>query len=38
LDTPPLIQMHRHPNKRPLYPVSIEEERLLFSELAAHLA
>ena len=38
LDTSPLIQMQRHPNKRPPYPLSIEEERLLFSELAAHLA
>jgi integrase len=37
LDTPPLIQMQRHPNKRPPYPLSIEEERLLFSELDAHL-
>jgi integrase len=38
LETPPLIQMQRHPNKRPPYPLSIEEERLLFSELAGHLA
>ena len=38
LDTAPLIQMQRHPNKRPPYPLSIEEERLLFSELDTHLA
>ena len=38
LDTAPLIQMQRHPNKRAPYPLSIEEERLLFSELAPHLA
>ena len=38
LDTAPLIQMQRHPNKRPPYPLSVEEERLLFSELDAHLA
>ena len=38
LDTAPLIQMQRHPNKRPPYPLSIKEERLLFSELDAHLA
>jgi integrase len=38
LDTPPLIQMQRHPNKRQPYPLSIEEQRLLFSELAGHLA
>jgi hypothetical protein len=29
--------MQRHPDKRPPYPLSIEEERLLFSELAGHL-
>jgi len=38
LETPPLIQMQRHPNKRQPYPLSIEEERLLFSELEGHLA
>jgi len=38
LDTAPLIQMQRHPNKRSAYPLSMEEQRLLFSELAAHLA
>ena len=38
LDTPPLIQLQRHPNKREPYPLSIEEQRLLFSQLAGHLA
>lgn len=38
LDTSPLIQMQRHPNKREPYPLSIDEERLLFSELDGHLA
>ncbi len=38
LNTAPLIQMERHPNKRDPYPLSIEEERLLFSELKGHLA
>jgi len=38
LDTAPLIQMQRHPNKRRPYPLSMEEQRLLFSELAGHLA
>jgi hypothetical protein len=38
MDTPPLIQMQRHPDKRAPYPLSFEEERLLFSELAGHLA
>ena len=38
LDTPPLIQMQRDPNKREPYPLSVEEQRLLFSELASHLA
>jgi hypothetical protein len=33
LEMPPLIQMQRHPNKRAPYPLSIEEERPLFSEL-----
>jgi integrase len=30
--------MQRHPNRRPPYPLSIEEERLLFYELSGHLA
>jgi integrase len=38
LDTSPLIQMQRHPNKRAPYPLSMEEQRLLFSELTGHLA
>ena len=38
LATAPLIQMERHPDKREPYPLSIEEERLLFSELEGHLA
>jgi hypothetical protein len=38
LETPPLIQMQRHPKKRAPHPLSIEEERLLFSELSGHLA
>jgi len=38
LDTAPLIQMQRHPNQRAPYPLSMEEQRLLFSELAPHLA
>ena len=38
LDTPPLIQMQHHPNKREPYPLSVEEQRVLFSELAGHLA
>jgi integrase len=38
LDTAPLIQMQRHPDKRTPYPLSTEEQRLLFSELTAHLA
>jgi integrase len=38
LDTAPLIQMQRHPDKRTPYPLSMEEQRLLFSELAPHLA
>jgi integrase len=38
LETPPLIQMQRHPNKRQPYPLAIDEERLLFSELEGHLA
>jgi integrase len=38
LTTAPLIQMQRHPNRRGPYPLSIDEERLLFSELGGHLA
>jgi integrase len=38
LITAPLIQMQRHPNRRPPYPLSIAEQRLLFSELDPHLA
>ena len=38
LITAPLIQMQRHPNRRVPYPLSVIEERLLFSELAGHLA
>jgi integrase len=34
----PLIPMQRHPNKREPYPLSVAEQRLLFSELATHLA
>jgi hypothetical protein len=30
--------MQRHPNKQEPYPLSIDEQRLLFSELAGHLA
>ena len=38
IETAPLIQMQRHPNRREPYPLSIAEERLLFSELDGHLA
>jgi integrase len=38
LATAPLIQMQQHPDKREPYPLSIDEERLLFSELNGHLA
>jgi integrase len=38
LDTPPLIRMQRHPDRRAPYALSFEEERLLFSEFAGHLA
>jgi integrase len=38
IETAPLIQMQRDPNRREPYPLSIEEERLLFSELDGHLA
>ena len=34
----PLIQMQRHPHQRAPYPLSVAEQRLLFSELKAHLA
>jgi hypothetical protein len=30
--------MQRHPNKRTPHPLSMEEQRLLFSERAGHLA
>ena len=36
--TLPLVQMQRHPNQREPYPLSIDEARLLFSELPKHLA
>ena len=38
LTTAPLIQMQRHPHAREPYPLSMEEERLLISELAGHLS
>ncbi len=38
LPATPLIPMQRHPHQRPPYPLSVAEQRLLFSELAAHLA
>jgi integrase len=38
LTTAPLIQMQQHPDKREPYPLLIDEERLLFSELRGHLA
>ena len=34
----PLIPMQRHPHRREPYPLSVAEQRLLFSELANHLA
>ena len=37
LPVAPLIQMLPHPRRRPPYPLSVPEQRLLFSELAAHL-
>jgi integrase len=37
LPVAPLIQMLPHPHRRPPYPLSVPEQRLLFSELAAHL-
>jgi hypothetical protein len=30
--------MQRHPNKRQLYPLTLDEQRLLFSELDGHMA
>lgn len=38
LAVPPLIQMMRHPDRREPYPLSVAEQRLLFSELEPHLA
>lgn len=38
LATAPLIQMQRDPDRRAPYPLSIAEQRLLFSELPDHLA
>jgi integrase len=38
LPVAPLIQMQRHPHAREPYPLSVAEQRLLFSELADHLA
>jgi integrase len=38
LTTAPLIQMLRHPHAREPYPLSVAEQRLLFSELGDHLA
>lgn len=38
LPVAPLIQMQRHPHRRQPYPLSIGEQRLLFSELEGHLA
>ena len=37
LTIPPLIQMQRHPNRWPPYPLSLAEQKLFFSELDAHL-
>jgi integrase len=34
----PLIQMQRHPRPREPYPLSVAEQRLLFSQLQGHLA
>jgi len=34
----PLILMQRHPHRREPYPLSVPEQRLLFSELQTHLA
>jgi integrase len=38
LTTAPLLQMQRHPDKRTPYPLSIQEQRLLFAHLPLHLA
>jgi len=38
LPVAPLIQMQRHPHARSPYPLSVAEQRLLFSELDDHLA
>jgi integrase len=38
LPVAPLIQMQRNPHARAPYPLSVAEQRLLFSELADHLA
>lgn len=38
LTVAPLIQMQRHPHAREPYPLSVAEQRLLFSELEGHLA
>jgi integrase len=38
LPVAPLIQMQRHAHQRQPYPLSVAEQRLLFSELDAHLA
>ncbi|MEA3188157.1 MAG: hypothetical protein QOD99_1987 [Chthoniobacter sp.] len=37
LPVAPLIQMLRHPHQRQPYPLSVAEQRLLFSELDGHL-
>ena len=37
LPVAPLIQMQRHPHQREPYPLSVAEQRLLFSELKGHL-
>jgi integrase len=37
LPVAPLIQMQPHPHRRPPYPLSVPEQRLLFSELEGHL-
>ena len=37
LPVAPLIQMQLHPHRRQPYPLAVAEQRLLFSELAAHL-
>jgi integrase len=38
LPVAPLIQTQRHPHKREPYPLSVAEQRMLFSELEGHLA